>query len=258
MRGRGSWFLWVDELPRRGWMNMAIDAALLELAERDDVGFVRLYRWGPPCLSFGRHEPAARRYRRERIEALGLDVVRRPTGGRAVWHEAELTYAVAAPADALGSLAESHREIHRMLARALERLGVEVTLAPAGRAAPPSAGPCFDVASGGELVVGGRKVVGSAQLRTATAFLQHGSILLDGTQQVLPAVSAVPTPPSGATSLSAALARPTGFQEVAEQIAEAARAWPGSWRTVATGDVIVERAAAGADLFRSDSWTWSR
>ncbi|MFN2326957.1 MAG: biotin/lipoate A/B protein ligase family protein, partial [Gemmatimonadales bacterium] len=89
--------LWRDETPRPGWANMAIDRALLDLAAGEGAVVMRLYRWHPHCLSFGRHEPALRRYDRERIAALGLDTVRRPTGGRAVWHARELTYAVAAP-----------------------------------------------------------------------------------------------------------------------------------------------------------------
>ncbi len=76
---------------------MATDAALLDEADRSGRAFLRLYRWSPPCLSFGRHEPAATRYDRVAIARLGIDVVRRPTGGRAVWHEHEVTYAVAAP-----------------------------------------------------------------------------------------------------------------------------------------------------------------
>lgn len=254
-----NWHLWIDDQPRRGWLNMAVDAALLDLAEHEGTGFLRLYRWGPPCLSFGRHEPAARRYRRDRIEELGLDVVRRPSGGRAVWHDAELTYAVAAPAGALGSLAESHRAIHTTLARALERIGAEPALAPAGRPTSPAEGPCFDVAAGGEILARGRKLAGSAQLRARGAFLQHGSLLLDGTQDLLAAVSSTPSLPPSATSLTKVLARPVAFAELAEHVADAATSeWPGHWHTISTGDVIVERAAGFADTFRSAEWTWLR
>lgn len=253
------WYQWIDEQPRRGWLNMAIDAALLDLAERDGVGFLRLYRWDPACLSFGRHEPAERRYRRDRIDELGLDVVRRPSGGRAVWHDAELTYAVAAPVDALGALNASHHAIHRMLARALERMGLEPTLAPAGRPTSPAAGACFDVAAGGELVAAGRKLAGSAQLRGQHAFLQHGSLLLDGSQDLVAALSRTPARPPSTTSLTQLLARPVTFAELAEHVAETAPAeWPGEWRTIRAGDPILEHAALFADTFRSPSWTWAR
>src|SRR4051812_42552044 len=99
-----SWRLWIDDTPRPGWTNMAIDQTLLEHAEQSDESWLRLYQWSPHCLSFGRHEPAALRYNRTRIEALGIDAVRRPSGGRAVWHAQELTYAVAARSEHFGSL----------------------------------------------------------------------------------------------------------------------------------------------------------
>ena len=97
------WSLLIDT-PRPGWENMAIDSALLDLADQEGSAFLRLYQWQPHCLSFGRHEPARRRYDVERIRSLQLDCVRRPSGGRAVWHARELTYAVAAPLTAFGGL----------------------------------------------------------------------------------------------------------------------------------------------------------
>src|SRR4029434_4665896 len=81
-----TWWLWVDESPRPGWQNRAIAQTLLDLASQAGFAVLRLYRWEPFCLSFGRHEPALRRYGRASIEARGIDTVRRPTGGRAVWH----------------------------------------------------------------------------------------------------------------------------------------------------------------------------
>ena len=101
------WTLLVDPAGRPGWHNMAVDQALLDLAAGEGRAFLRIYRWEPSCLSFGRNEPALRRYDRAAIERQGLDTVRRPTGGRAVWHADEVTYAVAAPIDTFGSLAET-------------------------------------------------------------------------------------------------------------------------------------------------------
>ena len=145
---------------------MALDQALLDdVAKRGDVAYLRLYRWQPPCLSFGRNEPALIRYDRPAIERLGLDVVRRPTGGRAVWHDDEVTYAVAAPAAALGCLRDSYVDIHQRLARALRALGARATLAPTTlRPGALSRGACFAQPVGGEVPLDGRKVVGSAQL----------------------------------------------------------------------------------------------
>src|SRR5206468_5183091 len=156
-------------------------------------------------------------YDRALIAARGSPVVRRPTGGRAVWHEHEVTYAVAAPIAAFGSLAESYRDIHGRLARALCTLGVDARLAPAGPSAPLGSGACFAASAGGEVLVGGRKVVGSAQVRRGTAFLQHGSILLDGSQDVVRAVSHQPSAVSE-TTLAKELGRPVMFAEVADAI----------------------------------------
>jgi len=181
---------------RPGAENMAIDAGLLEQADQTCRAFLRLYRFAPSCLSLGRNEPARKRYDRAAIAHLGIDVVRRPTGGRAVWHEHEVTYAVAAPVQAFGCLRDSYRTIHERLAAALRTLGVDATLAP-DRPAPPSTAShrlnsCFATPVGGEVLVAGRKLIGSAQLRQGQAFLQHGSILLDGSQDVIRAVSGLP------------------------------------------------------------------
>jgi lipoate-protein ligase A len=237
---------------------MSIDSALLALAEADGVGFLRLYRWGPPCVSFGRHEPAARSYDRARIGALGVDTVRRPTGGRAVWHDAELTYAVAAPLGVLGPLRASCARLHAMLRDALALLGVDATLAAApARAAAPGAGSCFATAAGGELLVGGRKVAGSAQLRTERALLQHGSLLLGGDQRPLAQLATNSrSDPDPATATP--LGRPVRFADAADAVAHAARRWDGEWHSIARGEPILELAAAYADGFRSEAWTWSR
>ena len=120
---------------------MALDQALLHAAARTGAAWLRLYRWDPPCLSFGRNEPALARYDREAIERLGLDVVRRPTGGRAVWHEHEATYAVAAPVAAFGSLRVAYRLIHQRLAAALRSLGVPAIIAPDQPTARPADRP---------------------------------------------------------------------------------------------------------------------
>jgi len=251
------WHLWLDDAPKPGYLNMAIDSALLSLAESDGVGFLRLYRWAPACVSFGRHESATRRYDRARIGELGVDTVRRPTGGRAVWHDAELTYAVAAPLGVLGSLRESCAQIHAMLADALRLLGVDAMSARSpARPASPDAGACFETAAGGELLVGGRKVAGSAQLRTDRALLQHGSLLLGGDQRRLATLAAdlraEPAPPDPP------LGRPVRFDDAAAAVAHAARRWDGEWHDVDRGEPILELAAAYADGFRSDSWTWCR
>jgi lipoate-protein ligase A len=260
------WHLLVEPEGRSGADNMARDESLLLEADRTGAAFLRLYRWTPPCLSFGRNEHALGRYDRAAIQRLHLDVVRRPTGGRAVWHEHEVTYAVAAPVTAFGGLRKSYHVIHEWLAAALRTLGAEASLAsarppvrprpsgsPLGSAGP---GPCFAAPVGGEVVVKGRKVVGSAQVRHGSAFLQHGSILLDGSQDVVNAVSRQPAALSQATTLSAALGRPVSFADVADAII---RSWSAALRPSAHPRPSASPVGAiGPSAYSDPSWTWRR
>jgi lipoate-protein ligase A len=253
------WQLWVDEQPRPGWANMAIDLALLDGAEEKGESWLRLYQWQPHCLSFGRHEPATRRYDRERIRALGLDTVRRPTGGRAVWHGRELTYSVASPSRWLGSLQATYLEIHAMLANALGQIGARVTMAPPRQATPLDAGACFSQPAGGEVLVDGRKVIGSAQLRRERGFLQHGSILLAEDQRMVLGLSrGAATEQRSASPLTALLGRPVGCLELIEAVAQAAAArWRGVGR-VSPPERILKTAARYFPQFQSPAWTWAR
>ena len=215
--------LLVDPAGRSGAANMAIDAGLLAEAARTGRAFLRLYRFDPPCLSLGRNQAAAH-YDRAAIAQRGLDVVRRPTGGWAVWHEYELTYAVAAPVAAFGSLRHAYYTIHERIAVALRSLGADATLAPhqpppSGRVDQPAS--CFATPVGGEVLIAGRKLVGSAQVRKRRAFLQHGSILLDGSQEIVRVVSRLASAVSGETTLSRVLRRRVRFDEVADAIVAA-------------------------------------
>jgi lipoate-protein ligase A len=235
---------------------MAIDQAMLERAGAGER-WLRLYQWAPHCLSFGRHEPALRRYDRAKIGELGLDVVRRPTGGRAVWHAEELTYALAAPGDALGGLRQAYEEIHRMLLAALRMLGARVEIAPARRATGIDAGSCFASPAGGEIVSGGRKVVGSAQLREGAGLLQHGSILLSGLQTTVRNVTLGGGPPDLSAPLAEVIGRSPDIQEVAEAVAGAAAdRWGGTWERTPVSAELLAAAARHEARFRSPEWTW--
>lgn len=237
---------------------MAIDQGLLDLAERG-TACLRLYRWHPSCLSFGRNEPATRRYDRGRIAELGLDIVRRPTGGRAVWHADELTYAVACPAARFGSLPQAYRVIHETLARAIAEIGVATSLAPVGRmAAGLDAGACFASPAGGEIMAGGHKVVGSAQLRQGDAMLQHGSVLLGGTQDVVAGITRGFAGPSLDAPLAQLLERPVGFDEAAAAIGAAASEWPDEWDEIEDPAAVLGAAEPHLERFHSEEWTWRR
>jgi lipoyl(octanoyl) transferase len=171
--------------PARGARNMAVDHALLESVQQGGRPVLRLYRWDPPCLSFGRNQRTLGIYDEARIRAAGVDVVRRPTGGLAVLHDRELTYCVLAPADALGGPRRAYQLINSALVAGLATLGVPAAVAGAGSAPNPigdAAAPCFHAPAAGEVVALGRKLVGSAQRCEGRTLLQHGSILLDGSQ----------------------------------------------------------------------------
>lgn len=253
-----SWQLLIDP-PRPGYVNMARDQGLLDLAERQGTAVLRLYRWKPYCISFGRNEPALRRYDGAAITALGLEVVRRPTGGRAVWHARELTYAVACPVVAFGSLREAYRDIHLMLSEAIRRLGVSPTLAgPQSRTAALDSGACFASPAGGEVMVGGAKVIGSAQLKQGGAFLQHGSILLEDTQDVIQRVTRGHPPASRDRPLAAILGRDLGFDEAASAISERAAAWAPGCSPWSLESELAPLALAHEARFRSAQWTWQR
>lgn len=242
----------LDATGRSGPENMAVDECLLRAAQCTGATYLRLYRWQPGTLSFGRHEPALQRYDRDWIVGRGWPVVRRPTGGRAVWHEHEITYAVAAPLDRWGSLQQSYLAVHSLLAHALADLGVEARLADPARPPGWNGGPCFATSVGGEILAHGRKLVGSAQLREGRAFLQHGSILVDGDQDRVRSASRAPGPPPAGTTLRAELGRLPEFAEIAQAIvARATLAWgaPTAPATLPEPDVA---------HYASPEWTWRR
>jgi lipoate-protein ligase A len=144
---------------------------------------LRFYGWSPACLSLGYFQPFDV-VDLDGCRALGVDVVRRPTGGRAILHDCEFTYSVALPASVLGhdgGILPSYYRLSLALQDGLRRLGVPATLAPQSAASgPPEHGPvCFDRPSAHEILLHGRKLVGSAQMRRDGGVLQHGSILIE-------------------------------------------------------------------------------
>jgi lipoyl(octanoyl) transferase len=183
------WRLLLDPAAPGAW-NMAVDELLLDGVDQATAPpTLRFYQWRPACLSLGYFQsfdvvdlPGCRRQ--------GIDIVRRPTGGRAILHDAEVTYSVALPASVLGHDAGILPSYHRLslaLSDGLRELGVKSTLAPES-AAPARilSGPvCFDSPSAHEILLNGRKLVGSAQVRRNRALLQHGSIVLEPRVQAL-------------------------------------------------------------------------
>lgn len=177
------WRLLVDG-GASGARNMAIDEALLECVRGGERRHtLRLYWFAPPCLSLGANQPLDE-VDRAACERLGVEVVRRPTGGRAVLHDGDLTYALCGPEDGPvfgGGIRPSYRRISEALLEAVRRLGlVRASAAPPAPAASPAptSPSCFDSASPYEILVAGLKLAGSAQVRRGGAVLQHGSLRL--------------------------------------------------------------------------------
>jgi len=183
---------------------MAVDEAILEgYAASRPVHLaptLRLYSWSPPALSLGRrqaasHDPAF-------LEREGLDLVRRPTGGAAVLHEHERTYAVVGllrHPPFPGGVLETYRTIAAALELALRDLGVDArAVGPrqVSRSAEASR-LCFGETSHHEIAAGATKLVGSAQLRRRGAFLQHGSILMRADADRVARAMGAPVPPRG-------------------------------------------------------------
>ena len=169
----------------RGALNMAVDEVLLESVLRGGRPALRFYTWAPACLSLGRNQRARDLYDPGRAASAGIDIVRRPTGGLAVLHDRELTYCVAAPLAPFGGPRAAYAGINRALVEGLRAFGVAAEQATGVRARGPLSGatePCFQAPAAGEVVARDRKLVGSAQRCEHGALLQHGSILLSGSQ----------------------------------------------------------------------------
>jgi lipoate-protein ligase A len=239
---------------------MALDEALMAHARRTGDTVLRVYAWSRPTLSLGRNQRARDVYRHDSLAAGGIDVVRRPTGGRALLHDREITYSVTAPSP-LESLRASYDEINAILAFALNALGVPVRVAESGgRAAAPTAVPCFAEPARGELMVEGRKLVGSAQWRDRGAMLQHGSILLDDDQSRIPALMHEPvaTPPPPAT-LRDVLRRTPTIAEMSDALFAAVRALADARaRALSIDETLLRDMAELIPRYRSDAWTWRR
>jgi lipoate-protein ligase A len=244
-----------------GRLAMALDEALAAAGEETPT-VVRLYGFSPPTLSLGRFQRVKGILKPDAIRADGITLVRRPTGGHAVLHDDELTYAFVLSKPEAERLAGSCRKravyelIAKILLKGLERLGVggRINAASAGDMRNPD---CF--ASTGEFEISspdGKKLIGSAQMTTRRAVLQHGSIPLSNpmgrVERYIDTAGA--KRPRPATSLCEELRRPLGFEEAREAFAEAFRDEIGAEDSALTP----EEDRAAQELFRTrysaDSW----
>ena len=247
--------------PRGGAENMARDSALMEMARVTGDHIFSVYSWERPTLSLGRNQTAKDRYNLRELAERGIDVVRRPTGGRALLHWREVTYSVAAPATEQESIAHSYRAINRILLDGLIRLGVEASeLRGGGRTPTPGDMPCFAAPAEGELISQGSKLVGSAQVRENGALLQHGSILVHDDQQLISSLLIEPAAavsPAAAT-LTDALGREPSVQEVGNALFDAVMALEDPAAAPLEESEVEEMKSVHLHRYRNPLWTWRR
>lgn len=174
-----KWRLLLDGASSGAW-NMAVDETLLLCHAADDSPpTLRFYDWNPACISLGRFQKTHPQHSPQHSQ---FDLVRRPTGGRAVLHQHEITYAAVLREELLPPDARSVVGAYRFLSagfiEGLKRLGIEAALARA-ESASEGADNCFASSARCDFLVDGRKLIGAAQCRKRGAVLQHGSILLE-------------------------------------------------------------------------------
>lgn len=207
---------------------MAVDEAIMRAVGAALVlPTLRFYAWNPPSLSLGRSQ-SAEDADVAALQAAGFGLVRRPTGGKAILHIDELTYSIVAPEDeprVAGGIVESYRQLSAGLVRGLERLGAAGVEADRRVERQQLKGPvCFEVPSDYEITVGGRKLVGSAQMRSQGVVLQHGALPLCG--DIARICLFLATHPdqervrARATTLSAVLGRSVTWQEAADAVTQ--------------------------------------
>jgi lipoate-protein ligase A len=275
---RPHWRL-LDTGPHDGFTNMAVDEALLEVyAASGGSPLLRFYRWSPPALSLGYGQQIEADVNLERCRALGIDVVRRPTGGRAVLHDDEVTYSVVIreddPLAAMGVLA-SYLMVSQALIRGLSHLGIAAALIPLRRPVrAPAQGispVCFVSPSSYEVAVDGQKIIGSAQRRSKGVIMQHGSLPIRLDREMLFTVLRSPTGMGySAHEEETFRARMTTLQEAgkqaydyAEVIRALSRGFAETWDIeLRPSDLTAEERRLSAHLratkYALDAWTWQR
>lgn len=247
------WRLIQDGFCDGDW-NMAADLALLRLCEEGkSPPTLRLYGWKTPTLSIGHSQDPSRDVNLERCRELGIPVVRRPTGGKAVLHNNEITYSLAVPSGYPGfsrSIRGNLETLGNALLPGLKSLGVKNAILNYGRKNGAGSGgdvspACFSSVNHFEILAGGKKLVGSAAKITRRAFLQHGSILIDFDPEIFHSALAFETPrlreknlralKNSVTTLNEALGKKTDFYQAGNAIREgfqtalSGELKPGAW-----------------------------
>jgi len=216
-----EWLLIVDRMPQRGSWNMAVDDYLFRSLPERPRTYLRFYRWQRPTVSLGYSQDIRRAVDLKYCEQQGIDIVRRMTGGKLVLHHKEVTYSICSSDGETftSTLIDSYRLVSEALMQGLKLMGLRPCLADA----PPNSYlklnlPCFSYPARNEVEVNGKKIVGSAQKRAGSRFIQHGSIPLDEDEGLLNSVSSLKGEESLSrmTTLSRALGKAVSFDWAVE------------------------------------------
>ena len=258
-----AWRLLVTE-PADGATNMAIDEVLWSGRRAGHAPpTLRFYAWDPPTVSLGYGQALDDDVDHDARGRLGVGLVRRPTGGSAIYHagpDGEVTYGIAATSDDLGvgpDLLATYRWIAHALARGLRALGAPVEIVERRPDYGPVPSFCFARTGTYELELAGRKIVGSAQRRHGRAFLQHGAILLGVDARRLAALfPTTPDPRARLATLADALGRPPGWDECVGALTQAFEAEHGivlqpGGLSRAEADAV---EALARDKYATDAW----
>jgi lipoyl(octanoyl) transferase len=261
-------------------MNMAVDEAILQLHSEGKVPpTVRFYTWNPATLSIGYFQKAAKEINLEALRERGLGFVRRPTGGRAVLHDQELTYSVVVSEShpkMPSSVTEAYKVISMGLLHGFQRLGLRAEMVSLAteeekeKYSSPGSSACFDSPSWYELVVEGKKVAGSAQTRQKGVILQHGSILLEMDVELLFSLLNFPSERvkqrmmesfrQKAVTINEVSPRPIGLQEAVEAFRNGFAS--GLEVELVPGELTPEETALAEELVRTryaaDEWNFRR
>jgi lipoyl(octanoyl) transferase len=245
---KDRWRLILDPLPARGAWNMATDEAILGACSRgESLPTLRLYAWEPACLSLGYAQP----YRDVdviRLQTRGWELVRRPTGGKAVLHTDELTYSVIARADeprVAGTVLESYNRLAQALVEALRLINLPVETEENAVTNQRNTDPvCFNAPSTYEITVGGKKLIGSAQARRKEGVLQHGSLPLSGDLTRIVEVLTFPDENTRLLTTQRLLANATTVETALGRVL--------SWDTVAQAFVVAFGSVLKMDLQPED------
>jgi len=248
--------------PRSGAENMARDAGLMDRARKTGEAVFSVYGWTRPTLSLGRNQTARGEYDLAEARQREIEIVRRPTGGRALLHSREVTYSVTGPIEQSESLADAYARINRILLLGLRKLGVNASEAERANETPrPGLLPCFAAPTEGELVTQNGKLVGSAQYRENGALLQHGSILIEDDQDTISALlldrSSSDVVP-GAATLRQALGRMPSASSVADALFDAVRELCDVDTRMLDENETRGFTALHIETYRSELWTWRR